>query len=235
MRAAASIERIPPRSLERQTRDIEDRMNTHLTAANTETDWNERDILARLRAGDEVAFELLVRRYSGRLLSVARRLVRDEEDARDAVQDGLLSAFRSMDRFEGGSQLGTWLHRIVVNAALMRLRSRKRHPECSIEELLPVFGPDGHRALRPVEEVGADVQLERDQLRAVVRECVELLPDGYRETYLLRDVDELSTEDAAAALGISPNAVKIRLHRARQALMTLVRTRVGLTAPGRTR
>jgi RNA polymerase sigma-70 factor (ECF subfamily) len=235
MRAASSIERIPLRSLERQTRDIEERMNSHPIAAHADAEWDERDILSRLRAGDEIAFELLVRRYSGRLLSVARRLVRDEEDARDTVQDALLSAFRSIHRFEGGSQLGTWLHRIVVNAGLMRLRSRKRHPECSIDELLPVFGPDGHRALRPEEEAGADVQLEREQLRTVVRQCVELLPGGYRETYLLRDVEELSTEDTAAALGISPNAVKIRLHRARQALMTLVRARVCATAPGRTR
>jgi RNA polymerase sigma-70 factor (ECF subfamily) len=131
-----------------------------------------------------------------------------------------------MHRFEGGSQLGTWLHRIVVNSALMRLRSRRRHPECSIEELLPAFGPDGHRAFRPEEEIRADEQVERDQLLSLVRECVGPLPDGYREVYVLRDVDELSTEETATALGITPNAVKIRLHRARQALMTLVRKRM---------
>jgi RNA polymerase sigma-70 factor (ECF subfamily) len=200
-------------------------MNAHLTPSTVEC-WDEAAVLERLRRGDEDAFELLVRRYGGRMLAVARRLVRDEEEARDAVQDALLSAFRSMHRFEGGSQLGTWLHRIVVNSALMRLRSRRRHPECSIEDLLPVFGPDGHRALRPEEEAGADAQLERDQLVALVRESVEHLPDGYREVYMLRDIEELSTEEAAAVLGISPNAVKIRLHRARQALVMLVRKRI---------
>ena len=204
-------------------------MNAHLTTTHADAEWDERDVLNRLRCGDEAAFELLVRRYTGRMLAVARRLVHDEEEARDAVQDALLSAFRSMHRFQGGSQLSTWLHRIVVNSALMRLRSRKRHPECSIEELLPVFGPDGHRALRPEEEVGADVQVEREQLVTLVRECVGHLPDGYREVYLLRDIDELSTEETAAALGITPNAVKIRLHRARQALMTLVRQRLAQT------
>jgi RNA polymerase sigma-70 factor (ECF subfamily) len=188
--------------------------------------WNEADVLARLRAGEEDAFDLLVKRYGGRMLAVARRLVRDEEEARDAVQDAFLSAFRSMHRFEGGSQLGTWLHRIVVNSALMRLRRRKRRPECSIEELLPVFGPDGHRALRPEDETSAHEQLERDQLRLLVRQSVEELPDGYREVYLLRDIEELSTEEAAVALGLTPNAVKIRLHRARQALLTLVRRRL---------
>jgi RNA polymerase sigma-70 factor (ECF subfamily) len=213
----------------RQTRETEERMNAHLTTTHADADWDERDVVNRLRGGEEAAFELLVRRYSGRMLAVARRLVRDEEEARDAVQDALLSAFRSMHRFEGGSQLSTWLHRIVVNSALMRLRSRRRHPECSIEELLPVFGPDGHRALRPEEDAGADEQLEREQLLKLVRECVGQLPDGYREVYLLRDVEELSTEDTATALGITSNAVKIRLHRARQALMTLVRRRLSPT------
>ena len=206
-------------------------MNAHLTTTHADAEWDECDVLNRLRRGDEAAFELLVRRYSGRMLAVARRLVHDEEEARDAVQDALLSAFRSMHRFQGGSQLSTWLHRIVVNSALMRLRSRRRHPECSIEELLPAFGPDGHRALRPEEEAGADVQVEREQLLGLVRQCVHELPDGYREVYLLRDVDELSTEEAASALGITPNAVKIRLHRARQALMTLVRRRLAARTP----
>ena len=204
-----------------------------LPAAGTHSEsWDEAAVVDRLRRGDAEAFELLVRRYGGRLLAVARRIVRDEEDARDAVQDALLSAFRSMHRFEGSSQLGTWLHRIVVNCTLMRMRSRKRRPECSIEELLPAFDPDGHRALRPEEEAGADTQLEREQLRVLVRRSVDDLPAGYREVYLLRDVEELSTEEAAEALGVTPNAVKIRLHRARQALMTLVRRR--LIAPAQT-
>jgi RNA polymerase sigma-70 factor (ECF subfamily) len=195
-------------------------------SSNPDASWDESAVVESLRRGDEAAFEQMVRRFSGRMLAVARRLMRDEEDARDAVQDAFISAFRSMHRFEGGSQLGTWLHRIVVNSALMRLRSRRRHPECSIDELLPVFGPDGHRAFRPEEEIRADEQLERDQLLSLVRECVCNLPDGYREVYVLRDVDELSTEETATALGITPNAVKIRLHRARQALMTLVRKRM---------
>jgi RNA polymerase sigma-70 factor (ECF subfamily) len=201
-------------------------MNAHFPAPDLDVIWDEQAILDRLRRGDELAFELVVRRYGGRMLSVARRLLRDEEEARDAVQDALLSAFRSVHRFEGGAQIGTWLHRIVVNAALMRMRSRRRRPETPIEELLPVFGPDGHRAFRADERPGADEQLEREQLRSRVRECVERLPEGYREVYLLRDIDELSTEETAAALGITPNAVKIRLHRARQALTMLVRKRM---------
>src|SRR5688572_12499994 len=92
----------------------------------------EPDLLERLRSGEEGAYEELVRRYGGRLLAVARRFLPVEEDARDAVQDAFLSAFRGLASFEGQAQLSTWLHRIVVNASLMKLRTRRRKPEQSI-------------------------------------------------------------------------------------------------------
>ncbi|HTD53470.1 MAG TPA: sigma-70 family RNA polymerase sigma factor, partial [Thermoanaerobaculia bacterium] len=109
----------------------------------------EASLLGALRRGEEKAFEGMVRSFGPRLLSVARRFLRDEEDARDAVQEGFLSAYRSIGTFEGGSQISTWLHRIVVNACLMRLRTRKRRPEESIEELLPRFAEDGHQVAHP--------------------------------------------------------------------------------------
>lgn len=188
----------------------------------------DRELLDRLRAGDANAFEVVVERYGGRMLAVARRLLREEEDARDAVQDALISAFRGLARFEGDAQLGTWLHRIVVNAALMRLRRRKRRPELPIDDLLPRFDAEGHHLVRPERAPFPDEQTGRKELLRLVRAAVEQLPDGYREVYLLRDVDELSTEETASALGITPNAVKIRLHRARQALVTLVRSRLSI-------
>src|SRR6266542_4025914 len=97
----------------------------------------EQILVMRLKAGDAEAFEEVVRTLGGRLLAVARRFLRDEEAARDAVQDAFLSAFRAIQGFDGHSQLSTWLHRIVVNAALMRMRVRERRPEQSIEPLLP--------------------------------------------------------------------------------------------------
>src|SRR6187397_2349810 len=111
---------------------------------------DEAALVAQLRAGDEAAYEQVVRTYGGRLLAVARRIVGSEEDARDVVQDAFLNAFKSFSRFEGNAKLSTWLHRIVVNAALMRLRTRKRKPEQSIEPMLPAFAEDGHHASRPV-------------------------------------------------------------------------------------
>jgi RNA polymerase sigma-70 factor (ECF subfamily) len=183
----------------------------------------EAGLLARLRAGDEDAFELVVRTYSGRLLAVTRRILCNDEDARDAVQDALLSAFRSLDRFEGGSLVSTWLHRIAVNAALMKLRTRRRKPEESIEHLLPVYKDDGHhQETYSSWNEPVDVAMTRADNRALVRRCIEALPETYRTVLVLRDIEELDTEEAAQALGISGNAVKIRLHRARQALRTLL-------------
>src|SRR4249920_2096939 len=102
-------------------------------------DRNERELLAGLRRGDNAAFATLVRDNTGRLLAVARRILRNPDDAGDAVQEAFMQAFRAIDRFEGESRISTWLHRITVNACLLRLRHAKRHPEASIEEMLPQF------------------------------------------------------------------------------------------------
>jgi RNA polymerase sigma-70 factor (ECF subfamily) len=195
---------------------------------------DESALVAALRAGDEAAFEKLVRAYGGRLLAVAKRIVRNDEDAADAVQEGFISAFRAIDRFEGGALLSTWLHRIVVNSALMKLRSRKRSAEESIEDLLPTFMDDGHQDVPAAEwSVPADQTVLRDETRSIVRAAIDRLPDTYRTVLLLRDIEELDTEEAAAALGITSNAVKIRLHRARQALRTLLDPHFSKGQPGR--
>lgn len=189
---------------------------------------DETILLERLREGDEAAYEILIRTFGGRMLSVARGLLRNEEDARDVVQSAYVCAFKGLPEFKGTSQLSTWLHRIVVNGALMKLRSRRRKPEESIEELLPSFLDDGHHAESFVGWAAqADRLLESKQTREFVREAIASLPESYRAVLLLRDIEERTTEEAADALGITPNAVKIRLHRARQALATLLRRQAG--------
>ncbi len=157
------------------------------------------------------------------MLAVARRMLRHEEEARDAVQEAFVLAFRGLPRFEGQSRLGTWLHRIVVNAALMKLRRRRAHPEESIEPLLPTFLDDGHSTTSYSDwPESADRMLERAEVRERVRASIDRLPATYRTVLLLRDIEELDTGEVAEALGISANAVKIRLHRARQALRELL-------------
>jgi RNA polymerase sigma-70 factor (ECF subfamily) len=185
---------------------------------------DEKALLAALRAGHEWAFETMVRVFGGRLLAVARRFTRNDEDARDVVQSAYLSAFRGLNEFEGACQLSTWLHRIVVNTALMHLRSRRRKPEDSIDVLLPAFQPDGHHVEQFSDWAApADQLLERKQTRATVRACIEQLPENYRAVLMLRDIEELSTQEVAQILTMTPTAVKVRLHRARQALSTVLR------------
>jgi RNA polymerase sigma-70 factor, ECF subfamily len=179
----------------------------------------ERELLAALRAGDERAYERLVRDYGGRMLAVARRILRREDDARDALQEAYLLAFKALPRFAGQSRISTWLHRIVVNAALMKLRGRKARPEEPIEPLLPTFQDDGHSIVGYREwSEPADEMLERAETRAMVRAAIDELPESYRTVLVLRDIEELATAEVAELLGVTPNAVKIRLHRARQAL-----------------
>jgi RNA polymerase sigma-70 factor, ECF subfamily len=184
---------------------------------------DESGLLAALCSGDNDAYELLVREHSARLLAVARRILGNDEDAKDTLQDAFVSAFRAIHAFEGTARLSTWLHRIVVNVALMKLRSRRRKPETLIDDLLPAFHEDGHH----VEAFAAwtdtaEALLQRAETRQQVRAAIDRLPETYRLVLVLRDIEELDTREAAAALGITPNAVKIRLHRARQALRTLL-------------
>ena len=189
---------------------------------------DETPLIAQLRAGDEAAFEQVVRQYGGRLLAVARRIVGTEEDARDVVQDAFLNAFRSLDRFEGNAKLSTWLHRIAVNAALMKLRTRKRKPEQPIDALLPGFLDDGHFEERFQSwEEPIDHAMEREENRELVRQKIDELPESYRTVLVLRDIEGLDTEETANMLGLSVNATKIRLHRARQALRTMLAPHFG--------
>lgn len=183
---------------------------------------DEHALVLRLKARDNAAFETLVRSHGPRLLSVARRVTGSEDDARDVLQDALLSAYRSMDGFAEESRLSTWLHRIVVNTALMRMRSRRRRPEEPIDELLPAWKADGHHEAKFVEWPDAERALSRRETREVVRGAIAQLPDSYRDVLTLRDIEGLDTAETAGALGLTENAVKIRLHRARQALRTLL-------------
>jgi RNA polymerase sigma-70 factor (ECF subfamily) len=202
------------------------------TVAPVADPFDDPRLIERLRAGDESACEALVRQYSVRLFAVARRLLREEDQAREALHEGFIAAFRALPAFRGDCRLSTWLHRIVVNAALMKLRTRRRRRETSIDDLLPGYQPDGHhqatfRAWPDVERA-----LVVRETRAQVRAAIDRLPERYRTVLILRDIDELDTAAVAEMLGVTPNAVKIRLHRARQALATLLAPVFASDRPG---
>lgn len=187
------------------------------------TTWSDDTLIAGVRANDPAASEALVRQFGGRLFAVALRLLGNEPDARDALQDAFASAFQSIDRFAGDAALGTWLHRITVNSALMKLRSRRRRPETSIDALLPAFVGDGHHADPPAAWRSREPDAaDQAETRSLVRQKIDELPAGYRDIILLRDIEGLDTQESARLLGLSENAAKTRLHRARQALRTLL-------------
>ena len=171
----------------------------------------ESALAARLRAGDEAAFAYLVATHRERMLAVARRFLPEEEDARDAVQEAFLAAHRKIRDFEGKSRVSTWLHRVVVNACLMKLRSRRRKPEQSLD--------DATAARLPARDTrSALARLEAGEQVAAVHAAISSLPEAHRRVLQLRDIEERDTRETAKVLDISPVAVKTRLHRARAAL-----------------
>jgi RNA polymerase sigma-70 factor, ECF subfamily len=181
-------------------------------------------LVARARGKDEGAFEELVTRYEDKLYRLAMRFVRNETDAQEILQDAFLSAWRNLPTFEGRAQFGSWMYRVTVNAALMLLRSRNRHPEVAVDDVEPTVLNNAVAESGQLMRANADWaqrpddQLQSDELRKHIQTSVDALPDGLRTVFLLRDVEELSTEDTADLLGLSVPAVKTRLHRARLAL-----------------
>lgn len=177
----------------------------------------------QLIAGSAEAFRTVVMLYMPIMLAAARRILRSEAEAQDAVQDAFTSAFRRLDTVRDRQSLGPWLRQIAVNAAISRWRKRTRQAEDSIDALLPKFDEVGWRVTAPGADAShAEEGLEREQTRAAVRAAIDRLPETHRMVLLLRDIEELSTAEAAAQLGIEENALKVRLHRARAALRTLL-------------
>ena len=184
---------------------------------------DEATLLARMRAGEDDAFDACVRAYCGQLLVVARRILKNEEDAQDVVQETFLSAFKEIGRFEGRSLLGTWLHRIAVNAALGRLRTRQRRAgavDRGLAASLRRGRASDHSARALAGNFGSNPSAAGDA--ELVQRCIGQLPEIYRTVLLLRDIEGLDTEETARMLDVRGCVVKTRLHRARQALRTLL-------------
>lgn len=192
----------------------------------------EEDDLVRcgLR-GDREALDTLFARYTRPLYQTALRLLGNPEDAEDALQDGMLSAVRNLKRFEGRSKFSTWLTRIVINAALMRLRSQRARPTVSLDQddaeprdltlagRLPDPSPDPEEACA------------REERHEIFEDSLKTLPPPLRSALWLRDVQGLSTAEAAQALGLSEGTLKSQLHRARGRLSELIRHPRGFHGP----
>jgi RNA polymerase sigma-70 factor (ECF subfamily) len=187
-------------------------------------------LVARAASGDDSAFEAIVERYQARVFRLACRLT-SETDAPDVLQETFLQVYRHLASFRGESQFRTWLYRIASNAALMHRRASSRRPSEPLDVFLPRFDAEGRHAATPAElQVAsrADELLDRQLLADKAREVIARLPDVYRDAFVLRDLEEMPTEDVAQTLGVTPAAVRQRVHRARLMLRGFLSDLVGV-------
>ena len=174
-------------------------------------------LVAPLKSGEADAFEELLRRYEGKVYGLARSITRNDSDAQDALQETFLSVYRKIGSFKEEASLSTWIYRVATNAALMKVRGRRRDERAiPMEDYMPQYEENGHRAAaKPDWPPRGDEELLRGELREMLNRSIGELPPDYRTVFVLRDQEGLSTQEVAKVLGLSIPAVKSRLHRAR--------------------
>jgi len=179
---------------------------------------SDQDLVEQIKAGEDAPFEALLERYRDRVYRLVVSFTKNPADAEEVLQDVFLTVFRKIASFEHRSSFSTWLYRITVNTALMKLRSRGPVQE-SIDEYLPQFTKDGRHARMVVDFTqGPEKLLLRKEREQVLREAIEALPPDYKVVLVLRDLEGLSNEEVAEIVGASVLAIKARLHRARLVL-----------------
>jgi RNA polymerase sigma-70 factor (ECF subfamily) len=184
------------------------------TAPNT---FDESVLVAQARAGDSKAFTELVSRYERKIYRLAKNITQNNEDAEDVLQDAFMKAYEHLDSFQGNSKFYTWIVRIAVNEALMKLRKRKSDRTVPLDEPMELGEETVEREIA-VWEDNPEQRYSREEMQRILDEAVDTLKPDFRTVFVLRDIEELSTEETAEALGISIPAVKSRLLRARLAL-----------------
>jgi RNA polymerase sigma-70 factor (ECF subfamily) len=175
---------------------------------------DETTLVAQAREGDTRAFGELVRRYEGKIFRLAQHITQNREDAEDVLQETFMKAYEHLDQFKGDSKFYTWIVRIAVNQALMKLRRRKTDKSVSLDETIDTGEDTITREIAAWDE-NPEQRFSRDELGEILDTAVESLEPPYRSVFVLRDVEELSTEETAEALNLSVPAVKSRLLRAR--------------------
>jgi RNA polymerase sigma-70 factor, ECF subfamily len=184
---------------------------------------SDDEVIERVRGGDIDSFELVMRRYNQRIYRTVRAILREDDEAVDVMQEAYVSAFTHLADFSGRARFSTWLTRIAVHEALGRLRKRKRlepFEETASEELLmssPLSGPESNAS--------------DGELRVLLEEAVDGLPETFRTTFVLRSIEQLSVAETAEVLGIPEETVKTRHHRARERLQSALTERVGSALP----
>ncbi len=187
--------------------------------------WTDEEVVARVRGGETALYEILMRRYNQRLYRAARAILKDDGEAEDVMQDAYVRAFQNLHQFAGRAPFSAWLLRIAVNEALGRKRGRDRNT--SLED----GNENGEISMSMVETApNPEQSATRAELGYMLEEVVLRLPEAYRTVVVLRDVEELSTAETAAALDLTEDNVKIRLFRGHAMMREMLFERVGAEA-----
>ncbi len=191
-------------------------MNLTRSGSSARSVVTDSALVERIGTGDQAAFEQLMRKYNGKLFRIARAILKDDSDAEDVLQDAYLEAYRHIGGFRGGSELGTWLTRIVINQALMRVRKARRR-----SSIIPFHNTHARDGESPEAQV-PDQQSEspsasviRAETRRILERRIDELPAAFRTVFVMREVEEMSVEEIAECLSIAAATVRTRLFRAR--------------------
>jgi RNA polymerase sigma-70 factor (ECF subfamily) len=184
---------------------------------NNAVTFDEQDLVSRAQAGDNEAFAALVQRYQNKIYRLAKNITQNNEDAEDVLQEAFLKAYSHLDSFQRNAKFYTWIVRIAVNEALMKLRKRKTDRIVPLDEPVDTGEETVNREIA-VWDDNPEQRYSNEEMQQILNEAVESLKPDFRAVFALRDIEELSTEETADALGISVPAVKSRLLRARLAL-----------------
>lgn len=179
-------------------------------------------LITKFRKGCAFSYEELISRYETKVHNLAMRLTRNSEDAEEVLQDVFLTVYRKIDGFEGKAKFSSWLYRITVNAAFMKLRKRKQDQSVSLDDMLPHLQ---NKAITQKTAYGAagDSLALNNEVREALEGAIHRLPDEYRAVFVLRDIDGLSNKEVGEILNLSIPAVKSRLHRSRLMLRKKLR------------
>jgi RNA polymerase sigma-70 factor (ECF subfamily) len=201
--------------------------STSTAAAEVPAGQPDELVIRQVLQGDTALFELLMRRYNERVYRAARAIVRDDAEAEDVMQQAYVNAFTHLRQFNGSARFSTWLTRIAINEALARVRRQGRYQPFDDGEEPSTVEPF------PLHVASEDPERRAfaGELRRLLETSIDTLPDGTREVFVLREVEGLSTSEAAGALGVSEDVVKTRLSRGRAALRRVLLDRIGATAP----
>lgn len=185
-----------------------------MSTPDTTPAFDESALVARAKAGDSSAFSELVTHYDRRVFRMAKQITQNDDDAEDVLQEAFLKAYTHLDDFQGNSKFYTWVVRIAVNEALMKLRKRRSDRSVPLDEPIDTGEDEVPREIAVWDE-NPEETYSREELAELLDQAVQSLKPAYRTVFVLRDIEEMSIEETAEALGLSISAVKSRLLRAR--------------------